>query len=189
MAVPLIVAMPAYGPFEDKHPFNIDQYGKVRGYNPIGTVKGKAVVLLTRNLDEGFFRMASALEEQVVNNGNISEGLVVIIDEKGAQQGGYTVEEFAQRREQINKLAKNNKINHLSFFIASSPAGAIASSPELKQNNMLLLVVSENARDKNRFAITRFLKTLDTVKIDDKAINDSVTSIKSEVARNEAMSK
>lgn len=178
---PLVVALPVCGPEEEKTPFNIANYGKVRGFNPISDMKAKGVVLLTRKLDEGFFRFAAAVEGLVASQAKSCQCIVIVIDEKGAQVGGYTAQEFETRRAEVGKLAKTHKLNHLSFYIASSPPNAIGSSPELRQNNLVLAVVGVDSDHKHRRPITRLVLPLDAEKMNDNAIERAIAAIKSEV--------
>jgi hypothetical protein len=126
------------GPLEADYPFDPLTYGKVRGYAPVNTSK-PPLVLYTRDLNEKFFRLATALDALAAKSPHWSNSLVMVMDEKGAQYGGYTAEEVVQRRERIRQLAKSHNITHLSFFLTAVGAKAGASRLELMDSQNMLL--------------------------------------------------
>lgn len=128
----------ACGPLEADYPFDPLTYGKVRGYAPVNT-SNPPLVLYTRVLNPEFFRLAVALDALVAKNPRWSNSLVMVMDDKGAQYGGYTADEVVQRRESIRQLAKSNNITHLSFFLTAVGAKAGASRLELRDNQDMLL--------------------------------------------------
>ncbi|HLK61535.1 MAG TPA: hypothetical protein VKU00_33610 [Chthonomonadaceae bacterium] len=84
------------GSLEQQYPFDPESYGKVSGFSPTSSQDPK-IVLYTLSLDKDFFRLAAVIDAFVTKHKSLNGSLVVVIDAKGAQVGGYSVEEVLKR--------------------------------------------------------------------------------------------
>ncbi len=169
------------GPLETEYPFAPETYGKVRGYSPTTSPDAK-IVLYTRVLDKRFFRLAVAVDALVAQEKSLAaSSLVIVIDDKGAQRGSYSLEEVKQRREAIRLLAKKNKISHLSFFLSAPGAESIAPNLRLTDANLLLahLVGSDPP---GQHAIVQWFTQQQTTRMDDDTLAATMTALKKSVA-------
>jgi len=136
------------GPLEKEYYFDQKTYGKVSGEAPI-RISHPPFVLYTSVLNPGFFRLAAALDALVAKDPTWKNSMVMVSDAKGAQFGGYTVEELGQRRASIRQMALNHHIGHLNFFITAPSAKTLM--PRLKligKQNMLLTALDNRTTPK-----------------------------------------
>lgn len=168
------------GPLESVYPFAPETYGLSCGYSP-ATSEDSKIVLYTHALDKQFFRLASDIDALAAKNKKLAGSMVIVIDEKGAQYGGYSIEEVKQRREAIRRLVTENKITHLSFFLSAPNAVSIAPSLRLTNANLLIafLVESNPAGD---HAIVQWFMPMQTTQLDEKALTGAVDALKNAVS-------
>ena len=126
------------GPLERVYPFDPQTYGKVSGYAPVRS-SNPPIVLYAAALDPGFFRLAKALDSLVATDRVWLNSLVIIIDAKGAQRGGYTVEEVIQRRKSLRQVVRSHHLTHLSFFLSAPGAKSMLPRLNLTGSQDLLL--------------------------------------------------
>ncbi len=164
------------GPMEQEYPFDAQTYGKVSGYSP-ATSEAAKIVLYTRALDKNFFRVAAAIDALVAKNKSLTESLVIVMDEKGAQRGGYSVEEVQQRRNEIRRLAAQNHITHLTFFLSAPKAESIAPRLGLTDTNLLIAdLVRADVPDKH--ALVQWFTRLDTTHLSEQAFQETLASLR-----------
>ncbi len=198
---PLLVVVTAgiCGPLEKEAPFDPKTYGTIRGFNPAGSKETK-IILYTHVLDERFFRLASAIDKMVAKTPKLARSQVIVIDDKGAQRGGYTAEEVEKRRQAIRQLAASHNINHLSFFIAaprasyilpilglSAPQPIDATDPaeaakadtkptDKNATNLLLTYFTENPEGRG-FAVLKWSTPLQSAKLNNATIPETLTAL------------
>lgn len=167
----------ACGPLEAKYPFDPSTYGTVRGYSP-ATTPDEKIVLFTRTLDTAFFQLASAVDTIVAENPGLAGSLVIVLDEPGAQRGGYSLDALQARRTAIRTLAAQNRIKNLSFFISAPPASSSGPRLGLTGDNTALLVhlVPDAAHPKGH-AVVRWFTRLPTARLDSNARADAVAAL------------
>ena len=164
------------GPLEKKYPFDPATYGKSRGYSPTTSGDSK-IVIYTRSLDKDFFRLASALDAMAVKQAKLPPVLVIVIDAKGAQNGGYSVEEVKARREEIRHLAQQNKLEHLSFFLSAPGANGIAPRLGLTGNVTLFAARLDGKEEDGKRALVQWETQRDATKLSEKAVQELVASL------------
>lgn len=168
-------ATPASGPWAKKYPFNPQTYGKVSGVSPVTSPDPK-IVLYTRTLDKRFFQLASAIDVLVARFRTLPWSLVQVMDEKGAQFGGYTVPELSQRITEIEKLATQNHINRLSFAISASNVSMFSPRIGLTDpNNVAIAYVT--ADDPEGKPIIRWSEKVNTSLLSEKEIQTLVAAL------------
>ncbi len=140
-----IAATIVCGPLEKDYFFDLRTYGKVSGDAPI-RASHPPFVLYTSALTPGFFRLAAALDALVAGDKTWANSLVMVSDEKGAQQGGYSAEELGQRRATLRQLVLRNHISHLSFFLSAPPAKTLMRRLQLIGKQDLLLATLDNRK-------------------------------------------
>ncbi|MCW3095430.1 MAG: hypothetical protein JWL77_1048 [Chthonomonadaceae bacterium] len=139
----VIAATIVCGPLEKDYYFEPRSYGKVSGDAPIRS-SHPPFVLYTSALTPGFFRLATTLDALVAKDPTWANSLVMVSDEKGAQRGGYTVEELTGRRANLRQLVLRNHITHLSFFLSAPPAKTLMSRLKLIGKQDILLAGLDN---------------------------------------------
>jgi len=131
------------GPLEKEYFFDQKTYGKVSGEAPI-RINHPPFVLYTSVLNPGFFRLAAALDALIAKDPTWKNSMVMVSDEKGAQFGGYKVEELAQRRTNVREMVLKNHLGHLNFFITAPPAKTLMPRLKLTGKQDMLLAALDN---------------------------------------------
>lgn len=176
----LVVATAMCGPLEPKEPFDPKTFGQVRGTPPIRAYH-PPLVLFTTALTPEFFRLATALDALIAADPTWSNSLVVVSEEKGAQVGGYTADEILERRKSISRLAEQNHITHLSFFLTAQGAKGVTPRLELADKQDILLAVLDNKEQPRMTAPILSVQRLESGKLTSEAckkIVDNLTSPK-----------
>ena len=177
---PLSVASPASGRWAEKHPFRPETYGKIRGYNPIGSEDPK-IVLCTLSLDKDFFRLAAAVDAFLAKHKGLECSVIQVADIKGAQQGGYTLEEASRRIEELRKLARQYKIEHLSFALSTAPASYFSDHLGFTDHANFLAAYLAPEDSPNAAGRVKWVSQGNTAKLADKAIQEIIDSLEKSI--------
>jgi len=175
---PLFVTSATYvgGSLDNTYPFNPESYGKVRGYSP-ATENGTRVVIYTRTLDKEFIKLAQAIDSAIGKHKELSNALVIVMDEKGAQRGGYTVEELTQRRHVISKTATDAGIKNLGFFISAPGADSLTSRLGLKDGeNVVITRLAESPEAKHK-PVVKSITRLQVNKLTEELIKTTIEAL------------
>lgn len=184
------------GPLEAQYPFDPATFGKVRGWNPVGSEDTK-IVLFTRALDARFFRLAAAVDKLVAKDARLAASQVIVIDDKGAQYGSYTVEEIQARQKEIRGLVRKHDVSHLTFFLSGQGAGGMlarlgltppapseafkAARANQEDTNLLLLYMVETT-PRGRFCVLRWSTPVQTERLDPQTIAETMDLLKTAIA-------
>lgn len=172
--LPTMVSTPATGAWNAKHPFDPATFGKVRGYAPANQVTRLAI--FSDRLDENVWKCLKDID-QILKDSDQQECYVTVFDIKGAQLGGYQVDELSERISELKKLTTERQIKRLSIGIAanSSPGNRAQVGLGAAGNVSIVLLTKADHNDKK--AIVQSLIVLDSKKLDDKEVGSAMKLI------------
>ncbi|MFN7730255.1 MAG: hypothetical protein ACK5OB_00020 [Pirellula sp.] len=141
---PLLVSTPATGPWALKRPFDPEKFGQTRGTAPglgrrgLGDATGM-VMLITSTLSQDMLEFIQGMDRiadpdrtsrdpsepessaSLSKLGNRSlDAYVHHIDSNGAQLGGFTIDQIADRIARLQELAETYSLKHVSMGIAAN---------------------------------------------------------------------
>lgn len=141
---PLLVSTPATGPWALKHPFDPEKFGQTRGFAPglgrrgLGDATGM-ILLITSTLSQDMLQCIQQIDRiadpdrtsrdpsdpessaSLAKLGNRSlDAYVHHIDSNGAQLGGFTIDQLADRIARLQELAETYSLKHASMGIAAN---------------------------------------------------------------------
>lgn len=178
---PLIVATAASGPWAAKHPFDPAKYGLVRGYSPGAATSGANVLVYARTLNPPVLALAARLDSIASDNPQLGKPFVHLYDGKGAQRGGYTVDEVQTRLAELRELAAANKLTHTSIGIVSSPGTAVQVG--LDDTHDLVIVVLAASKEPAPRPVVAWYRVANTTNLDVKALQELDASLRDAIAR------
>ncbi len=184
---PVQVSTPVFGPWAKKYPFDPDKYGKIRGFSPSSSSKSSLIVLYTTTLSKEMMLAVRKIEailekEHETKSGSEStvDAYIHFLDSKGAQQGGYTVEEVSDRIERIQEIAVENDLSHVSIGIAAN------ASPERVGLNSevdgVLVFVSPGTDDRTSGKVVWY-QTLNSHTLNDSSIEEWAKQLQEAIQR------
>ncbi|MFO0959678.1 MAG: hypothetical protein U0800_19955 [Isosphaeraceae bacterium] len=179
---PVTSATAACGPWLKRCPLDAESYGKVRGVSPATSPDAK-LLIYARKLDGNFFRLAKAIDAVVADNPRLEWSFVQVLDERGAQRGGYSAEELERRLAEIRDLAKEHGIEHLSFVVSAPSAGSFAPRLGLVDGPDVLVAHLEPGADGDRSSLIRWFRRGDSSKLDEAAIGEWTGALQESVGR------
>ena len=141
---PLLISTPATGPWALKRPFDPEKFGQTRGTAPglgrrgLGDATGM-VMLITSTLSQDMLQFIQGIDRiadpdrtsrdpsepessaSLSKLGNRSlDAYVHYIDSNGAQLGGFTIDQIADRIARLQELAETYSLKHVSMGIAAN---------------------------------------------------------------------
>ncbi len=179
---PLCVATAATGKWAKECPFNPAMFGKIRGYNVLGR-KSPQVVIGTLSLDSHFLRLAKAVDDFVGRHKELEWSAIQVGDTKGAQIGGYTADEIVQRMKELQNIARQNKLKHLSFVLSSPNADGFSQRLGLTEgSNLLVALVAGNADSKE--GVVKWFAQRQSSQMSKQTTQEIIASLEKSVADN-----
>ncbi len=169
-------ATPATGKWATEHPFDEKTYGLTRGVSPATSPSSK-IVLYTRTLDKGFFRLAHRLDSLLAKLPDLEWSFVQVLDEKGAQRGGYTAPELTKRLSEVRELATQAKIKHLSFTISAPNAASFGPRLGMAGPQSLVLAVLVAGKTTNEHPHVAYVRHLESSDITDKVATEAIEEL------------
>ncbi len=173
-------ATPATGKWAAEHPFDARTYGLNRGVSP-ATSHDSKIVLYTRILDKGFFRLARRLDKFLAKHPELEWSFVQVLDEKGAQRGGYTANELQTRLSEVRELVAQAKIKHLSFTISAPNAASFGPQLGMAGPQSLVLAVLVAGKTTNEHPQVGYVRHLESSDITDKVAADAIVEIGNQI--------
>jgi hypothetical protein len=181
------VSTPASGPWAKQYPFDPDKYGKIRGFSPSTSSKSSLIVLYTTTLSKEMMLAVQKIEailkkERETKSGGEStvDAYIHFLDSKGAQLGGYTVEEVSDRIERIQEIAAENDLSHVSIGIAANASPErVGLSDEV--DGVLVFVSPETGKGKTGNVV--WYTTLKSNALDDSSIEEWAKHLQEAIQR------
>ncbi|MFT3883267.1 MAG: hypothetical protein QM703_26890 [Gemmatales bacterium] len=175
---PLLVATTATGPHAKQYPFRPETYGKTSGHSPTTNMSKACILIYTRQLNSATLPLASAINEFTLKHFSLDPAYLLLFDVKGAQRGGYTVEEMTARIKELEEISQKNKLTGVSIGIAANPAYAEkAGLNNINDVAIVLLKTPTSSRKEPVIAWYQMLsakdlsaKTLSTLEADLEAV-------------------
>lgn len=143
---PLLISTPATGPWALKHPFDPEKFGRTRGFAPglgrrgLGDATGM-VMLITSTLSQDMMQFIERIDRiadpdrtsRDPSDPEVSPSLTKLgkrqldayvhyLDSNGAQLGGFTADQLAERIARLQELAESHSLKHASMGIAANGA-------------------------------------------------------------------
>lgn len=171
---PLIVATPATGSAAKEIPFDAQKFGKVRGTSPGTATKMACIMVYTTKLDERCIALIRKLDA-VAGESKLEGSFVHVFDEKGAQVGGYTADEITARIKELEKVATDNKLKHISLGIAASPSAA--SQVGLDDSHDVAVSTLRKSAGRSAGVTVSWYELTAAKSLDDKAITAIATAV------------
>lgn len=179
---PLAVGDPAFvgtatsasGLWAKRYPFDPATFGKTRGNVPGAPTSDPTIVIYTTSLSPAFLKLARRVDTFVGEHPELRSSGIYLLEEKGAQAGGYTVAELSQRITRLKEIATENKLGQLST--------AIAANSDLKARQRLGLDEIHDAAivyfaKGTKSAMVRWIERVATDKLDDNDLNKFIDSL------------
>jgi hypothetical protein len=172
---PVSVSTPATGFWAEKYPFDSSAFGKVRGHCPAASMSGSGIMVYARQLNPQVLAALERINESLASHSDMTQSYVNLFDSKGAQFGGYTADEVSARIAELQKIAADHKLTHLSIGIAANGSDGHAARCGLDKTHDLVVVFLKANPDPKKPALVSAYRAFHSDDLTREKLDELVT--------------
>ncbi|HQR09067.1 MAG TPA: hypothetical protein PLN21_19755 [Gemmatales bacterium] len=126
------------------------------------------ILIYTRQLNSSTLSIASAINDFTLKHFSLDPAYLLLFDVKGAQRGGYTVEEITSRIKELEEISQKNKLKAVSIGIAANPG--YAEKAGLNNINDVAIVLLKTSTKSQKDPVIAWYRILSAKNLSDKAL-------------------